>query len=385
MATYTWTAKDRNGKTVVKEITHDSVENSKAALQAEGYTDLKLMEDDIMDAVHAGFPEKTKIVFMGKEMEVKVTAEQRLKVRDKPPVTFARVFWGEVFLSIMFILFAIFIAWPLYRRGLLTGINLVKIALVWISLIVFVVRASLPSIYYRKLYQADDWHRWTEVLQLVEFLQKLGKVHFIFINVPKTALIRHQAKALVGLGDLRAGIEVFKVCENQPDCPSWLYKGFVAGLYDIAGQHDTALEWTRESIREKPQNAMYLDLANRLLRYKRDAVGAREAIAEAEKFTMSETAKPFYLRCLGILAYLEGDYSTAKEKLELALDLVVKARRRPYRDGHMAITRAYLTCVSGRLRDFNAARKYLTQAKEYLVATNEADLLTECEHEIPPA
>jgi hypothetical protein len=99
---------------------------------------------------------------------------------------------------------------------------------------------------------------------------------------------------------------------------------------------------------------------------------------------MTEIAKPFYLRCLGILAYLEGDHSTAKEKLELALDLVVKVRRRPYRDGHMAITRAYLACVSGRLRDFSAARKYLAQAKEYLVATNEADLLAECEHEVPP-
>jgi tetratricopeptide (TPR) repeat protein len=381
MATYTWTAKDRNGKTVVKEITHDSVESSKAALEAEGYTDLKLMEDDVMDAVRAGFTEKP--VFRGKE--IKVTAEQRLKVRNKPPMTFTRLFFWAVFLSIMFILFAFFIAWPEYRRGRLSGFYLVEIGLIWISWIVFMVRVCLPSIYYRKLYQADDWHRWTEVLQLVGSLQKLGKIHFIFINVPQTALIRHQAKALVGLGDLQAGLEVFKVCENQPGCPSWLYKAFVAGLYDVAGQHDTALEWNRESIGEKPQNAMYLDLANRLLRYKRDVVGAREAIAEAEKFTLSETARPFQLRCLGILAYLEGDYSTAKEKLELALDLVVKARRRPYRDGHMAITRAYLACVSGHLRDFNAARKYLAQAKEYLVATNEADLLAECEHEIPPA
>ena len=55
MATYTWTAKDRDGKSVVREITHESVESSKAALEAEGYTDLKLMEDDIADAARAGF------------------------------------------------------------------------------------------------------------------------------------------------------------------------------------------------------------------------------------------------------------------------------------------------------------------------------------------
>ena len=79
MATYTWTAKDRDGKSVVREITHESVESSKAALEAEGYTDLKLMEDDIADAARAWFTEKT--VFLGEE--IKVTAEQRLKVRQR--------------------------------------------------------------------------------------------------------------------------------------------------------------------------------------------------------------------------------------------------------------------------------------------------------------
>ena len=94
MATYTWTAKDRDGKSVVREITYESVESSKAALEAEGYTDLKLMEDDVMNAVRAGFTEKP--VFRGKE--IKVTAEQRLKVRNKPPMTFTRLFFWAVFL-----------------------------------------------------------------------------------------------------------------------------------------------------------------------------------------------------------------------------------------------------------------------------------------------
>jgi tetratricopeptide (TPR) repeat protein len=377
MTTYTWIANDRNGNSVVKEITHESVESSKAALEAEGYTNLKLMEDDIGAAARAGFTEKP--VFLGEE--IKVTAEQRLKIRDKPPMTFTRAIFEAVTQSKILILLALLIAALEYYKSNLIGVGLVFVGLVlWM---LFLISIRLPSIYYQKLHQADDWHRWEEVLDIVGFLQKLGKVHFI--KVPKTTLIRHRAKALAGMGDLSAALAEYKVCENQPGCPSWLYKAFVAGIYDIAGQHDTALEWNRESIREKPQSPMYLDLANRLLRYKRDATGAHKAMAEAEKFTLSEIAKPFQIRCLGILAYLEGDYSTAKEKLELALDLVVKTPRRPYRDGHMAVARAYLACVSARRRDFDAARKYLAQAKTYLVATKEANLLAECEHEIPPA
>jgi hypothetical protein len=101
-------------------------------------------------------------------------------------------------------------------------------------------------------------------------------------------------------------------------------------------------------------------------------------MAEATKSPMRDDAKPFILRCEGIIAYLEGDYAAAKRDLEAAIDLVERARGRPYRDGHLSVARAYLCCVLAKQGDLAGAKKRLALAKEYLVATKEDELLAEC-------
>ena len=80
MTNYTWTAKDRNGKPVVREVVAATSVESKVMLQEEGCTELKLMSDEISEAVRAGFPEK--LVVFGEE--VKITAADRLKHHGKP-------------------------------------------------------------------------------------------------------------------------------------------------------------------------------------------------------------------------------------------------------------------------------------------------------------
>jgi type II secretory pathway component PulF len=48
MANYTWTAKDQTGKAVVREVRAATVQEANALLIAEGCTDLKLIEDEII-------------------------------------------------------------------------------------------------------------------------------------------------------------------------------------------------------------------------------------------------------------------------------------------------------------------------------------------------
>ena len=78
------------------------------------------------------------------------------------------------------------------------------------------------------------------------------------------------------------------------------------------------------------------------------------------------------------MAYLEGDYVAAKRDLETAIELVEKAKGRPYRDGHLSVARAYLCCVLAKQGDLPAAKKCFAMAKEYLTATGEDELLAEC-------
>jgi hypothetical protein len=370
MPNYVWTAKDKLGKTVVKEITANTASEAQAILVADGFFDLKLKEDEIMTIVQAGFSERPKM--FGEE--IKATTEDRLKAQDNPTVTFWDVIRKGVWQSkgLIFLIVLLF-AYQVYRGNFVSAILLIAGLVVWL---IFLICVGLPSVYYKKLILAADWSRWKEVLSLVDTLKAIGRIGLI--KVPATELTRYRAKAFVGMGRLQEGLAEYQQCEGRPDCPSWLYKLFVASLYTTAKQYDKAIEYNLKAIEENSGSTTWADLSYRYARYKRNPQKAREAMAEADKSPMAEIAKPFRIRCLGVIAYLENDYATARQNFEMAIDLVEKAKWRPFRDGHLSIARAYLCCVLAKQGDLSAAKKNFVLAKDYLIATEENELLAEC-------
>jgi tetratricopeptide (TPR) repeat protein len=369
MPNFVWTAKDKFGKSAIREITADTAEQAKAQLLTEGCIELELKENEIHDAAVAGFTDKT--VVLGEE--VKATTEQRLKQRGNPPMTFSRALRKSVFqgkkLSILIILLAFYEGY----RGNKTSVILLGIALLlWIM---FTFCVKLPSIYFAKLNEAKDWNRWEEVLELVETLKKIRRNHFI--KMPIVELIRSRAQALAGMGRMSEGLEEFRQCENQPGCPGWLYTAFVAELYQIGKQYDKAIEYKQKAVEQKPIPANWIDLTNYFLRFKKDTGKAREALAQAEKGILTETEKPYLTRCHGILAYLEKNYAVARQELETGLH-IVEQRHQPFKNGYVNVAKGYLCCVLAKQGDLAAAKKYFTEAKEYLIATEETDLIQEC-------
>jgi hypothetical protein len=101
-------------------------------------------------------------------------------------------------------------------------------------------------------------------------------------------------------------------------------------------------------------------------------------MTEADKSPMPEIAKSFRIRCLGVIAYLEGDYPAAKRDLETAISLVENVKWRPFKDGHLGIARGYLCCVLAKQGDLATAKNNFSLAKDYLIATKEDELLAAC-------
>ena len=257
MPVFAWTAKNRFGQPVVREFSADSPEQARAQLAAEGCTDMALQENEIMTTVTGAFHKPRAF---GKELNI--SAEARLKRRNKAPATFWRAY-VEIIYLVPFSCCVVFIfsTYQIYAGNYLTAMIAVAALFFYLTAVVCI---KLPSIHHRKLCRALDWHRWTEALKLVGRLWLINRIHFI--KVPETTLTRYRAKALAGTGKLAQALEEYAVCENQPGCPSWLYKAMVADIYGDAEKHDKALEMVRLSLAEKQSPAIYIGLATRLLR-----------------------------------------------------------------------------------------------------------------------
>jgi len=370
MTNFIWTAKDRSGKTVVREVMANTIEESKTILVSEGCTNLELYQDEVMAAATAGMTDNVTV--MGEA--VNVTAEQRLAQRNKPPLTVWKAIYQGIGQSWGFSAFILILCIFLANGGYTLSAILAGCALLaWLA---FIIGVSFPVIYYGKLQRAADWYRWSEVFDLLAKLEVNNKISFN--KIPRAELARQRAIALAGTGRISQAVSEYQQYENQPGCPSWLHKAFLVGIYATAKQYDKALECALKSIEEKPTPVMYVDLANQWARYHRNAARAREALNEAEKATLPEVSKPFHIRCRGIVAYLEGDYTIARRELETSIELMEQTRNEPGRDGNMRVAKAYLCCVIAKQGDLVAARKLFGQAIEYLVATNEAELIEEC-------
>ena len=80
MTNYVWSAKDKSGQKVIREIEAATANDAKYVLLAQGYSDLELKLDDVDSTVQAGFPTREN-AFGAK---IKVAAAERLRHRDNP-------------------------------------------------------------------------------------------------------------------------------------------------------------------------------------------------------------------------------------------------------------------------------------------------------------
>jgi tetratricopeptide (TPR) repeat protein len=370
MPNFIWTAKDRQGKPIVKEVSAETIEESRAMLLAEGYTDLELKSDEIGDVARRACASINK--------DRKSRPEEFVRHLGNTPQTTLGIILKRIAQNAIFYLLMIALMALAVFRGHKT--NAIVAGIVTVGWFVFRIWMSLPQIYYAKLNKAKDWYRWTEVLQILKSLERIQHIHPV--KLPATELIRARAQALAGLGRLSDALIEVQKSEDQHGVPSWLYKAQLAGIYSIAKDYDKSLEYGWEALEEKQTSVLYLDQANRLLRYKKDTVKAKEILSKIDKDTLTEIAKPYYLRCQGILDYIEGDYASAREELEVSLKMMEQTRDRPFRDGNISVVKGYLCCVLAKQGGLTDAKKCFAEAREYLIATGETALLEECKRAV---
>ncbi|HAL45599.1 MAG: hypothetical protein A2Y12_13735 [Planctomycetes bacterium GWF2_42_9] len=361
MGTFIWSAKDESGETVAREVTAVNVEESRKILLSLGYTDIKLISEEI-----------SNLAFEDKNF--KISPKDVVTYMGEPKPTFLETFVDSIKETQTFCIAVIIFTIIVYYRTriILTVVIGIAILLIWP---IFRLWLMQPLICYKKLNKAKEWRRWREVMY---YVKKLESIKFNPIKIPLKEIMRLRSQALAGIGRMPEAMAEFEKFRDLPDVPEWVSKLALANIYDINKDYDKAIECGWEALKDKQTPIIYMELVIRLLKYRKETVKSKELFSKVDPNLLPSIIQPFYHGTRGILAYMENDYALAKSKLELSLGMMVKARHQVFMDANICIAKAFLSCVYAKLGDINKAKHFFLEAEKYLIAADETLLINEC-------
>jgi tetratricopeptide (TPR) repeat protein len=380
MPTFLWSGKNAAGVEEADRITADTPEAARKVLEERGWTELRLHTTDIhnfvQEQIRASSPP---------ERQPNLTAKEELSyVKGTSPGFFSR--WSKALTESwgIALAMAVVIAWAIFRGNRTDWV--VSLILLVLLLAMFFLHPVLELWFrqtgreFRRLTKANTWHRWAEVLECLDGLERAQKNTQIGIGDANKA--RYRARALVGMGRLDEGLELFRVSSEAAKTPAWLYHTFQAGLYRLVKQDDKARELYRQALEEATDKTIVLiDTAAFLVeRYNRPAE-AREFLAQAEKCQLSELAIQFLPGVRGKIAYREKDYATADKLLRQGLaGYENQPRKKAYIfEGSILTAKAYLAVCNAALGNKEAARKFFRDAEPFMKAVEMDELLAHYE------
>ncbi|HTI70670.1 MAG TPA: hypothetical protein VMF06_11940 [Candidatus Limnocylindria bacterium] len=365
MKNFVWLATDKHGQRGVVEFQSNSAREAKEDLISKGYTDVELAEDETAST--------SRVVIRGKE--VQAPAEYRINNRNTPPPTFTRLIWEGVSQN----------AWLfLWVAILLTTSAITHHPILFACTAVLAVAGlcwrlwfGLSSIYYRRLLNAMEWHRWNKANDAINTLEILGKINPI--AVPKRELLRQRAQVLAAQGQLSEALAVFRPVQFDPVTPIWLYYLHLSGIHERAKDHEGAIELSRKAVAENSDGpTAHFDLVFRLAHYQRNPAAARIAAQKIEESILTEVMVAFKHRDLGIIAYWEKEYVESAKELRISLEKFERMEHIPFRTALLSIIHSYLACALGRLGNLDEATKHFQSAKKYMISTRRTEQLDEC-------
>jgi hypothetical protein len=365
MATYLFTARDRDGRQVTEAMEAPSADWVVLKLNKDGYTDIVLHTEN----VSANY---TKMV-------EGVSPKQYVKFRRKPSRlidTWRAIlgfYWS--FSGICLAATALFA----YRRWAQLPFHPVDIAcpIALVLPLVFAIVSQLQRwVYtYNRMVGALGWGRWQEVLDLAAKLD--GKV-------PPEELAFRRARALCGLGRAPEAFALLKPFGDGQAMPLWMYHARLGEIYAVLKQPEKIVEHAELAVQLAPADpTALLDLAGVLLRYQPDLPRVERLLDEVRSHAISDVLSPIVEMTEGQLKLELGKANESRLKLENALQRwesigLDEAIGGPISDrAHL-----YLALAYGRLGDLSKAREHYERAEPRLRALDSVDLLERCSREL---
>jgi tetratricopeptide (TPR) repeat protein len=378
MKVYLFSATSPDGAKVHDRIEAGNLDQARYALEVRRYRDIEFYSDenaaDITRAIRSGLKlPRVDPALWTAEDEVQSRRRRGLgaklawAARQHAPVFAALAGWVVIELHrgrpFGWSAWAAFIALPLY--------------FLWF------IRLVLPITLFQLILEAAVWHDWRRLRRLVGFTRVVKK--FVTTAIPDKELDIREATAWAAEGRLADGLKLVEKYRGHPDVSEYLYLARLSGIYDAAGQHDRAVALMEEAAAKGPGGVSeWIDVALARIRRKRDAAGARAALARIEGKEVPALAQAFRLLVEGLIATEERDDLRACEYYRAGLDKLLASAGSPLIQGLIAESRAGMALSLARLGQPDAARKILAKERPLLEARKETALLARCDAALAP-
>jgi tetratricopeptide (TPR) repeat protein len=356
MPTYLWSVKDAQGAEIAEKITAPTAQIARELLEKRGYTDLKLIHDDIV----AEFSRDNQAL-------ADTPAEKRLKwMRSGGKTTFVG-YLLKVARDVALLALACG-GGMFWRWSRADSLGVFFFGLILVVTTVLFARIRFKSYLFTRMLDAREWHRADETLRLLHSLATVLK---------PSDLSLYRSLALVWKGDLPTALADWQ--QHEPKISQWLFLSHLSSLYEAVGDIDRSIQLAEQSVAANPNiGALYVDLTWKYLLHERDLRLAKEANEKAQTLELSELAQPFLIRNRGIIALREGRFADAEKLLSQSLATWTANRKMYFRYSNMMITKGFLSQVRAKLGNINRARSDFAEAEEWLEAAQVTPLLTAC-------
>ncbi len=361
---FLFSATNKNGKTVTERVEAETLSAAKYKLEIQGYTCIEFFEGEISNDVRNLFTEKQL------KLHAKVTPKQQVSAHYKAGI------WN----STGKILNAIWLSFLMLSA--LSFVFKYKFSyLFFLISAVVIIYISIPSLIYQLFITAHFWADSSKV----KIWGKTAKVfNRISINkIPEFEIDKGIACAEAREGNINAGLMRMAKYQNDPKVSKRLMNNSFVSIYSAAKNYDEVLKVQEISLREGNIFAEELiDYAVNLTLHHKKTSQAREVINRVFDMELNFLGNIYMPFCQGLVELEEGNTANAEFYLREASKRLKPFDKNTNFVGIRSIVKTILAISLGKRGDREESRKLFQEAKPYLVAHNEDELLQRCEEAI---
>jgi len=360
MSTFLFTA-DRDGKSVTERVEAENLSQARYKLEIHGYTEITFYESELSSEVSNLFEEKhAKNADKYPKQQLSTHYDTRLRHYFLKVLKYTSFWWLILF-------YLIYVNQDLSTLFLFGGSVLI------------VTYFGVPSVIFNRLHEAHCWDRNQEV----RFWGRIAKWFnaVAHVKIPVLEIDTHLACADAREGNVESALRRIADYQDHPKVTARLYKLCLVRIYGNAREFDKVQKLYEQSFHEgNIYSEELLDYAICLARRSKQPSQARGVLEKVFETELTMLANLFIPYCQGVVEVEEGNYSHAEFYLRQASRQLEPFQNNTFMVGLKSEVKAFLALALGGRGEKDEAERLFEEAKPYLVAVKENELLQRCEN-----